>query len=396
MGLAFTGTQKVQAAAVSLGNPEMSAWAWVHNPTVDNGVFLESNSDFTFQFYWRTTGAVRITRRYDTTNGQWVVALSDHGLTWSAWNFIAFTDEGTGGPPRFYCAPAGGSLVEIGNVQEIAAPTGPIHLDSSVLVNVGNNNAGTLANGGAMGFCGVSDSVLSVAELRTLMAGRRGGSQPQLWLPLWLSSEAQDLSGRGRVSTLTGPPALAAGPPVGPLMPSAPASQEAAAAVETAPEATIEGAPELLVDVTLEPIYIEAAFELAAAMRASVVTPTPQADVLTQRRKPLDGIPHLAFPLALTESGALGVLEQDTLADVRQCVYVLTRTPRGARALAPTMGIPDPTFTSGVDPAELTAILEEQEDRARVRVVAAAPDGAGRQNPQVRVRLAAAQDPEDA
>jgi len=396
VGLAFTGTQKVQAAAVSLGNPEMSAWAWVRNPTVDNGVFLESNSDFTFQFYWRTSGSVRITRRYDTTNGQWSVVAADHALTWAAWNFIAFTDEGVGTPPQFYCAPAGGQLAEIGNVQEVVAPAGAIHLDSSVLVNVGNNNAGTLANGGAMGFCGVSDTRLSLAELRSLMAGRRGATQPQLWLPLWLTSEAQDLSGHGRVSTLTGPPALAAGPPVGPLMPSAPGSQEAAATVETAPEATFEGAPEVLVDATLEPIYIEAAFELAATMRASVVTPTPQSDVLAQRRKALDGIPHLAFPLALTESGALGVLEQDTLADVRQCVYVLTRTPRGTRALAPTTGIPDPTFTSGVDPAELTATLEEQEDRARVRVVAAAPDGAGRQNPQVRVRLAAAEDPEDA
>lgn len=98
-------------------------------------------------------------------------------------------------------------------------------------------------------------------------------------------------------------------------------------------------------------------------------------------------VPHLAYPLRLS-AGRLEVVEQDTVEDVRQCVYVLLRTPRGARPLAPDVGIDDPTFTGGVDAPELAAELERQEERAEIEISTGGPDFAGREQVTVRVGLA--------
>jgi phage baseplate assembly protein W len=100
-----------------------------------------------------------------------------------------------------------------------------------------------------------------------------------------------------------------------------------------------------------------------------------------------DRVPHLVFPLRQAPSGALAVLEQDTLDDVRQCVHVLMLTPLGYRPLAPEVGIADPTFTAGIDAAELESQLEEQEARARVTVATPGPDAGGQQQVVVRVAL---------
>src|SRR5690606_15301925 len=115
-------------------------------------------------------------------------------------------------------------------------------------------------------------------------------------------------------------------------------------------------------------------------------TPSPGAVGPT----PLDGrVPHLAYPLRRAASGALAVVEQDTLADVRQCVHLLARTPRGARPLAPDIGVEDPTFGGGVDPLALAGDLESWEPRAAVRVEADGPGGDGAQRVRVHVDLAA-------
>jgi phage baseplate assembly protein W len=114
-------------------------------------------------------------------------------------------------------------------------------------------------------------------------------------------------------------------------------------------------------------------------------------------------VPHLRWPFRLTEGAdlpgqvphaPLALVEQDTLDDVRQCVHLLLRTPPGARPLAPEVGVPDPTFTRGVDADQLGALLEELEDRARVTVRAPALDAIGRQTVQILVALA--DDPEEA
>lgn len=98
-------------------------------------------------------------------------------------------------------------------------------------------------------------------------------------------------------------------------------------------------------------------------------------------------IPHIAYPLRLTATG-LEQVEQDSIDDVRQCVHVLLRTPVGARPLAPDVGVEDPTFSEGVDPEQLAAELEGQEDRARITITAAAPDETGEQAVQIAVDLA--------
>lgn len=112
---------------------------------------------------------------------------------------------------------------------------------------------------------------------------------------------------------------------------------------------------------------------------------------------------HLAWPFRLTEGAdlpgqvphaPLQLVEQDTIADVRQSVHLLLRTPPGARPLAPEIGIADPTFTTGIDAQQLAAALEEMEDRARVTITAGVITEGGRQTVQVLVALA--DDPQEA
>lgn len=106
-------------------------------------------------------------------------------------------------------------------------------------------------------------------------------------------------------------------------------------------------------------------------------------------------IPHLVWPLRLAASGQLADVEQDSLDDVRQAVRVLRSTPLGVRPLAPDIGLEDPTFASRVDPDLLTAVLEEQEDRARLTITAADIDETGEQIVTVHVALAADPEPDD-
>jgi phage baseplate assembly protein W len=105
-------------------------------------------------------------------------------------------------------------------------------------------------------------------------------------------------------------------------------------------------------------------------------------------------IPHLAFPLRL-EGGTFGVVEQDTIEDVRQSIFVLLHTPLGIRPLAPGIGVEDPTFEAGVDEHALSAVLEEQEPRAAVTVTSAPVDGTGELVLEVNVALAGEGNDED-
>lgn len=79
-------------------------------------------------------------------------------------------------------------------------------------------------------------------------------------------------------------------------------------------------------------------------------------------------MPHLAFPLSLSVDGTFRDVEQDTLADVRQCVHALARTQRGSRPLSPQAGLEDVTFDSYIDPEVIEGELEEQEPRAEIEV----------------------------
>jgi phage baseplate assembly protein W len=97
-------------------------------------------------------------------------------------------------------------------------------------------------------------------------------------------------------------------------------------------------------------------------------------------------VPHLAWPLRM-DGTSLADVEQDTIDDVRQCVNVLLHTPPGARPLAPDVGIEDLAF-AGVDGEVLAAQLEDQEDRATVRIVVAPTDETGEQVAELHVSLA--------
>lgn len=106
-------------------------------------------------------------------------------------------------------------------------------------------------------------------------------------------------------------------------------------------------------------------------------------------------VPQLAFPLRIDPAtGDFAVVEQDSLDDVRQCVYTLMLTPLGVRPLAPDIGVEDPTFSAGVDPDALAATLEEQEPRATVTVTANPVAGTGEQQITVEVGLASEDDEE--
>jgi phage baseplate assembly protein W len=99
-------------------------------------------------------------------------------------------------------------------------------------------------------------------------------------------------------------------------------------------------------------------------------------------------VPHLAWPLRILPDGTFATVEQDTLDDVRQCIRVLLHTPRGARPLAPEVGVDDLAF-SGVDAPDLEQALMAAEPRAVVTVTTLPPDGRGEQVITVDVSLAA-------
>lgn len=93
---------------------------------------------------------------------------------------------------------------------------------------------------------------------------------------------------------------------------------------------------------------------------------------------------RITWPLSLA-GGRLVTHEQDSLTDVAQCVHILTRTPLGARPLAPEIGLEDPTG-SGADEQDL-ALLEEWEPRARLQAQVTASDDGTRQVRRISVSL---------
>lgn len=97
---------------------------------------------------------------------------------------------------------------------------------------------------------------------------------------------------------------------------------------------------------------------------------------------------HKRFPLRLDIDGSFAAAEQDTVEDVQSCVHVLLVTPLGARPLAPTIGVDDPTFTEGVVPGQLEATLLDQEPRAALSITAEPIGATGEQTVRIEVGLA--------
>jgi hypothetical protein len=96
---------------------------------------------------------------------------------------------------------------------------------------------------------------------------------------------------------------------------------------------------------------VVAAVERRAAQAATVVQPLPDqsksggsppgitaASPISTKGAPVVDVPHLSVPFHLSGSGRFAVVEQDSDAELIQCVAVCLATPEGSRAEVPDYG----------------------------------------------------------
>lgn len=86
--------------------------------------------------------------------------------------------------------------------------------------------------------------------------------------------------------------------------------------------------------------------------------------------------PHFDFPFRFDRTtGQFATVEQDTFADVFNCVHVTVRTHPGQRDLLPEFGVLDLTFMEQpVDTGEMQAEIARWEPRAQVVFTQAADE----------------------
>jgi hypothetical protein len=82
--------------------------------------------------------------------------------------------------------------------------------------------------------------------------------------------------------------------------------------------------------------------------------------------------PHFSFPFVMTAGGA-SVTEQDTDAELLDCVEVILSVPLGFREDLPDFGLSDPVFGVGMDTQDIIDTVTRWEPRADV-LVSARPD----------------------
>lgn len=71
----------------------------------------------------------------------------------------------------------------------------------------------------------------------------------------------------------------------------------------------------------------------------------------------------LKLPFAISASGSLATLAQDSTQEVAQSIEVLLSTPRGERAAIPDYGLLDPIGEQAVDEAEIAQAISDWDDR---------------------------------
>jgi hypothetical protein len=82
----------------------------------------------------------------------------------------------------------------------------------------------------------------------------------------------------------------------------------------------------------------------------------------------MDDVPHISLPIQIT-AGAYATVQQDTTAEVADCVAVIVAFPIGYREDQPDFGITDPAFTvRPIDTTEIEEVIETYEPRAVVTI----------------------------
>jgi phage baseplate assembly protein W len=81
-----------------------------------------------------------------------------------------------------------------------------------------------------------------------------------------------------------------------------------------------------------------------------------------------DGDPHFSLPFRFAR-GAAVVVEQDSPAEIADCVQAILRYTPGSRLELPTFGLPDQAFLQGgADAEQVTAAIAQWEPRADATV----------------------------
>lgn len=108
--------------------------------------------------------------------------------------------------------------------------------------------------------------------------------------------------------------------------------------------------------VTSSPLSFLAGAQPAVTTATSPLVPTAIPQV---------AVPHYAFPITFTPTGGIGVVEQDTLAEVFANVQAIAACTPGECPELPDLGLPDLAFgLAPVDPAPVVAAIRRQEPRA--------------------------------
>jgi hypothetical protein len=103
-------------------------------------------------------------------------------------------------------------------------------------------------------------------------------------------------------------------------------------------------------------------------------------------------VPHFDLPFRFGQGGHATTVEQDSEADVINCVAAIVRTTKGSREDLPDFGIDDPTFSP--IPINTGSILEdvfEQEPRAHI-LAEQAPDAFNNLEQVVRLNISVKED----
>lgn len=106
----------------------------------------------------------------------------------------------------------------------------------------------------------------------------------------------------------------------------------------------------------------------------------------------MDSVPHITLPIEVRAS-AYRTVDQDTTAEVANCVAAIVAYPIGYREEAPDFGIADPTFGSlPLDTSAIERACEAYEPRAVLRIIEAQSLDPFAANVQIEVNVSTSED----